>query len=437
MCGIDVSGCYYSRYLHFYHLMTWFLNNEFMFLHNKKKRIYLDYAAATPLRPSVIKTISGVMKTVYGNPSAVHTEGVIARKVIEDARSIIANTLKIKSDGVYFTSGGTEANNLAIFGAIEALHTEGREYEDIEIISTEIEHPSIIGVLSEIKKRGVTIKYAPVSCVGKIIESEFLKLLSLNTALVTCGYVNSEIGVVQDIKSLSRHIRKFSKKNKTKILFHIDAAQAPLWLSCDLSRLGIDMISLDTGKCYGPKGFGLLACHGKVDLLSHMFGGGQEVGIRPGTENTPLIAGGSIAIKEAQDRWEERSVRIKALRDYLITQLEYKLPEAILNGPNVSYDGDRVANNVNFSIKSLDTEFATIVLDNEGIAVSTKSACGGSDGAGSYVVRSITKDKDRAQSTLRITLGEETTIDDLDRCVEVLVAHCSEVKNIVEILKKN
>lgn len=388
----------------------------------KPKRIYLDYAAATPIRQRVRLKMDECLTHIFGNPSAIHKEGQQARKWIEEAREIVARTLRVRATDVTFTGSGTESNNLALFGSVEAWLRSGTSYSDIEIISTRLEHPSILRTLSELERRGVCVKYVPVGEDGRVVFPEFKKILSLKTKLVTFAYANSETGVVEDINRLGRCIREFEKENNTEILFHSDASQAPLWLPCQLESLSLDMMTLDAGKCYGPKGVGVLIHRPKAKLKNVLYGGSQEGGLRPATENTPAIAGAAKAIDIAQRDYEKRSERIKVLRDAFMVEL-IKIDGVVVNGSTEH----RLVNNANISIPGLDSEYAVVVLDNAGVACSTRSACSGSDGTGSHVVREMTKDDTRANSTIRFTLGEETDRQDLLKTAKLLKAHAEKM----------
>jgi cysteine desulfurase len=388
------------------------------------KRVHLDYASTTPVATEVFKAMRPYFSEVWANPSAIYKEGVCARKVVEDARTELARTLKIRPLDVTFTSGGTEANNLALIGVMEALHNEGKKYEDMEIVSTKIEHPSILETLKYLEKRGVSIVYVPIEEDGQININTFESLLNTKTVLVTFAYVNSEIGVVQDIKKITRIVRAWNESQKVHVYVHTDASQAPLWLSCELDRLGVDLMTLDAGKCYGPKGIGVLAHRHWVKLMPSMHGGGQEQGLRSGTENTALIVGCVKAIVRAQKNYEARSIATIRLREKLFALMEKEIPNAIVNGSREA----RVANNVNISLPGFDTEYAVIWLDSKGIATSTKSACGAKESTGSNVVREMTKDTERALSTLRFTLGEETNEADLIQTIKILKEHLALMK---------
>lgn len=385
----------------------------------RKKRVHLDYASTTPVSPRVYEAMRPYWSEKWANPSAIYQEGVRAREAIEKARLELARTLHVRPAGLTFTSGGTESNNLALIGTVEAEHERGERYEEMEIISTRVEHPSILETLSYLTRRGVQVKYASVGESGLLMAQSVEALLSDRTIMVTCAYVNSEVGVINDVKAITRAVRKWNEMHSASVRVHLDASQAPLWLSCELDMLGIDLMTLDAGKCFGPKGAGVLARRHGVDLSPILYGGGQEHGLRSGTENTALIIGCVRAIVDAQHAYEERSEKVRVLRDYFFDLLKREIPHVIENGNR----DERVANNVNISLPGMDTEYAVIWLDTKGIACSTKSACGMKGKDGSSVIREMTHDEERARSTIRFTLGEETTREDIRRAVDALKEH--------------
>ncbi|OGG66209.1 hypothetical protein A2Z56_00730 [Candidatus Kaiserbacteria bacterium RIFCSPHIGHO2_12_45_16] len=387
----------------------------------KKRRIYLDTAAATPLRKEVRAAMLPYLETEFGNPSAIHAEGIAARSAVESSRQKVATTLGIRPEGVLFTSGGTESNNLAILGRLKYLaRKEGIAYSDMEVITTRIEHPSIMSLVPVIEATGVTVRFVEVDGEGKITVAALEKVLSPKTVLVTFAYANSEVGVVQNVSRLVRTVRQFEKTHThgRRIVIHIDAAQAPLWLPCSLTPLGVDMMSLDVGKCNGPKGVGMLVLRGNVPLLPILYGGGQEQGLRPGTENVANIVGAATALTLAQADYQERAASVSKLRDSFIDLLTEALPEVLLNGPQGE---ERLANNINISLPKLDTEYAVVYLDAQGIAASTKSACAGAGGGESTVVSTMTGNSERAKSTIRLSLSTDTTLADAKYVVEILL----------------
>ena len=392
----------------------------------KKKRVYLDYAAATPLAKSAFLAMEPHLREVYGNPSAIHQEGVAARLAVEEARARVASTLQVRPEYVTFTSGGTESNNVAIFGTIEYLKHAGRAYDDMEVVTTALEHPSILKAMDELVKRGVSVIFAPVDQHG-VVKLETLKpLLTEKTVLFSVAYANSEIGTIQKVRAIKKTLEAAEKKFGTTILFHVDAAQAPLWLPCQMELIHADVLALDVGKCNGPKGVGVLVRHRRAQLTSALYGGGQESGLRPGTEHVAGVVGASVALVEAQQGWKMRVEKVAAVRDESIAYLLTNLENVVLNGP---VGEDRLANNINISIPGLDTEFAAVVLDKHGFAVSTKSACAGAGGGESSVVKEISGDTARARSTLRISLSPLITIENIKDLTTVLNSHVEQMKS--------
>ena len=395
-----------------------------MFGSKKSKRVYLDYAAATPLSREAKAAMLPYLTDSFANPNAIHREGQTARNAVEAARDSIAHTFEIRPEFITFTSGGTEANNLAIRGAVMAVRRENQPLGELEVITLKTEHPATQKTVAALKKRGVSVQYAPVDDVGLIKIEAFQKLLSEKTVLVSVAYTNSEIGVIQKLHALRKAIRQAEEKFGTTILLHVDAAQAPLWLKCQFDALKADLVSFDASKCNGPKGVGLLLRSRRVELVPVTYGGGQENGLRPGTENVAGAVGAAVAFQEAQKNWKRRTVAVAAVRDAAIEHIHSELPQVILNGP---VGEQRQANNINISIPGLDTEFATVVLDKHGFAVSTKSACAGAGGGESTVVREISNDPARATSTLRISLSPDTKLKDLERLTAVLKQHINKM----------
>ncbi len=366
----------------------------------------------------VSKAMLPYMALNFGNPGAIHQEGLKAKAAIEGARSLVAKTLGVRSEGVIFTGNGTEANNLVLIGLIKSLRrNEGIAYEDIEIVTTPLEHPSIKEALEQLKAVKVVVREVAVTAEGLVTPQALAAVLSPKTRLVTLAYVNSEIGVIQPLSKLVREVRKMERESQHKIYIHTDAAQAPLWLPCQLPALGVDVMSLDAGKCEGPKGVGMLVMHGAVPLLPLIYGGGQEGGLRPGTEAVSLVVGAAKALMLAQSKHKERAGRVAAIRDGFFKALEKTNLNLVINGP---LGESRVANNINISLLGFDTEYAVVYLDKHDIAASTKSACAGAGGGESAVVRAISDDEARAKSTLRLTLGPKTTSQDLSKTLTVL-----------------
>ncbi len=383
-----------------------------------KRRVYLDYAAASPLSPRARAAMMDFFDTRYGNASAIHTEGQAARHAIEDSRKEMARMVEVQPSQVFFTSGGTESNNLAIRGLIEQYHRLGRAYEDVEVITTLIEHPATKKTVEALSQLGVVVKYVGVDSNGMIKQIDLADALSDKTVLVCVSYVNSEIGTIEAIGAIGRLLQKVAPET----LLFVDAAQAPLWLPCVLPQLRADIIAFDAGKFGGPQGVGMLVLSKRVKLEAVTFGGGQERGLRPGTEPGALIVGAVVAFVDAQRNHQTRSEQIMKVRDYALTELSKAIPGLFING---AVGERRVANNINISIPGLDSEYAVITLDVHGVAASTKSACSSVGGGISTVVMETTADINRAASTLRFTLGPDTTTTDIDIMIKILATHLS------------
>lgn len=383
-----------------------------MFHFLKKKKIYMDFAASTPVDKRVLFSMEKLWTKNFANPSSVHSGGMQAKKYLDNARFDCARVLKCKPDNVVFTSGGTESNSLAILGTIEYLEKLG-SIKDMHFITINIEHPSVLDVFKDLKKRGAEVDILDVGSDGILDLNKFRESLRENTVFVSIAYVNNEIGVIQNIHKISKALGDTSSKINFKFLkkpiFHTDASQAPLYLSIDTTYLGVDLMTIDGQKIYGPKGSGLLYIRSKEQIKHIFIGGNQEFGLRPGTPNLPIIIGFTKALQIAQDEWKRSAVSVSKLRN--------RLYEGIKNIQNIKINGsleNRIANNLNISVKRKKSEFLMIKLDKEGVLCSTKSACHLDDRGGSYVIKAIDGNAENAFSSLRFTLGKETTKFDVD-----------------------
>lgn len=382
----------------------------------QNRRIYLDYAAAAPLSSQACAAMTEFLGSPHGNASAIHAEGQSARLAVETARLRIARLVQVQPGQILFTSGGTESNNLAIRGVVEKYHQGGRAYGEMEIITTMIEHPATRKTVEAVSRLGVVVHFVSVDTSGLVVLEELKKLLTEKTILVCISFVNSEIGTVEAVGAISRVLAKTAPDT----LLFVDAAQAPLWLPCVMPQLRADLLAFDAGKFGGPQGVGMMAVSKRVELAPVTFGGGQEQGLRPGTEPGVLIVGMAAAFAEAQTGFRLRAEKVAGLRDYTFSELKKAIPTILINGGV----GDiRVANNVNISIPGLDSEYAVVTLDVHGVAASTKSACSSAGGGLSTVVMETTHDAARAASTMRFTLGPSTTKSDIDTLVRALTNH--------------
>ncbi len=391
-----------------------------------KGRIYLDVAAATPISLPVKAAMLPYLDTFFGNASAVHAEGRAAKQAINDARQKIARTLGVRGEEIIFTGSGTEANNLAVLGYVHGLAATGRSYASMAVVMSEIEHPSLLNLVPVLTKLGVKVSLVPVTVDGHITVPALESVLTPETVLVAFAYANSEIGTIQKVSRLVKVIRAFAARHDTTIKVHLDAAQAPLWLPCQSAPLGVDSLALDAGKCFGPKGVGILFAKHRSEMVSLMLGGGQEGGLRPGTENVAGIVGAAEAFFLAQHEYEERARLVHEVSAGARAYLEIELPQAVINGSHV----DRLPNNINFSLPGFDTEYAVVWLDAHGIAASTKSACAGAGGGMSHVVYACTKDTARARSTIRFSLSPDVSLESVRHAIDVLRAFCQKMNSL-------
>lgn len=381
------------------------------------KRIYADWAATTPLH-SVVRRAMRRAERFTANPSAIHTEGVRAKKALEETRLMAARAIGIKPAEVYFTSGGTESNATIIQGVIRTFLEKGIAPHAIHVISSTIEHSSILETLSVFEKHGVRVSYVTPNTEGIVNPEQVLSLITPETVLVTCMYANNEIGTIQPISKIGAGIRKIKGETLREYpVFHSDASQAPLWLSCDMEGLRVDAMTLDGHKMQGPKGVGALMVRSHVAFLPLMVGGGQEKGKRPTTESISLVIGFAEALRKAQSERESNTKQARLIQEYFFSQIKQYLPEAVVNGSVEK----RLPNNVNMSLPHVsDPEFAVLFLDKHGVACSTKSSCLKGEEF-SYVVKALGGDVWRAQNTLRFTFSPRSTKRQIDRIIKLLV----------------
>ncbi len=379
-----------------------------------RRRIYLDYASTTPLDSRVLDAMRPYFSDKFGNASSIHAEGAAAAAALRRGRETVARTLQARADEIVFTSGGTESNNLAIFCAARAREPEGFLLSKMHFVTTVIEHSSVLECFRELERRGAKVSYAPVKKNGIVDPSVIGELVRPNTVLVSVGLANNEIGVIQPVREIAKLLGNLTPRRrnaKSRPLFHTDASQAALFLDLNAARLGVDLMTLDGHKMYGPKGAGALYVRRGAPLSPVLFGGGQERGLRSTTENIPGAVGFAEALRLASESRRSESVRLAALRDYFFAELSKRVKMPVIINGDLK---ERLPNNINISIPGLDAEFAVLKLDAAGIACSAKSSCLGSEGY-SYVVRALGGGRIRAASALRFTLGCATAKSDIDR----------------------
>ncbi len=384
----------------------------FSFLQKKKKKIYLDYASTTPVLPEVLLAMEPYWDKQFQNASSLYLTGVESKRAIESARSIVAESIGSQPRGIVFTGSGTEANNMAVLG----LRNEKGRFDGMHLLTTVIEHPSIIESFKEAERLGAEVTFVGVNPEGIIDTRELSESITERTRLVSVMMVNNEIGTIQPIKEVAHHVRKAQKKFGTEILLHTDASQAPNYIEIDAIKLGVDMLTLDASKIYGPKGIGCLYVGARVSLQPIMFGGGQEKGLRSATEPAALIVGFAKALGVAVRDRDNEAIRLNKIRDYAIRKILKDFPKATLNGSAA----ERIPNNINICFPGIDSEYAVIQLDQAGIECSYASSCKSlGDDLSSYVVNALGKEGCGA-SSLRFSLGRGSKKSDIDILIKKL-----------------
>ncbi len=373
------------------------------------KKIYLDYAATTPTDPDILERMLPYFGADYGNPSSMYESGRRAKSVIETSRKKIALCCNADPEEIIFTGSGTEADNMAIFGVARANRAHGNH-----IIISSIEHKAIIEPAHQLEKEGFRISVLPVDCYGMIDIGECLKLITPETILISVMYVNNEIGTIQPIAGLTAAVR-LQRGSRGFPLVHTDACQAAGFLTLDVHELGVDLMTINSSKIYGPKGVGMLYKRKGVNLIPLIVGGDQEKRMRAGTENVALIFGFAEALEKVSAGRECDSERVRDLRDYFIKELKRKIPELELNG----HPTERLPNNVHVSIHAVEGESMILMLDREGISASTGSACSAFDLKPSHVLLAIRQNEEIIHGSIRFTMGKHTTRDDLDHVLDV------------------
>ncbi len=377
-----------------------------------KQDIYLDHAATTYTDSAVKEVMDPYFCEKFGNPSGFYQIGFDVQEDIQSARVSVAKNLNCSPQEIIFCGGGTESDNLAILGAARAI---GKGH----VITCSVEHHAVLDPVEQLEKEGFETTILPVNRDGLVEVEELKKALRDDTILVSIMYANNEIGTIQPIAELAAVCREKG------VLFHTDACQAGCYLDLDVKKLGVDMMTLNGSKIYGPKGVGCLYVKGGIRLKPLVFGGGQERGIRSGTENVPGIIGFAKAIELAQKNREEESKRLTKLRDKLIKGLTEKIDKCFLNGGAEN----RLPNNINVTILDIEGESVGLFLNELGVYASTGSACSSRSLEPSHVIRAIGLPYEAAHGSMRFTLGHVTTEEHIDFVIEVL-------PQIVEILRK-
>ena len=376
-------------------------------------RIYADNAATTKMSKTAIDAMTRAMTEIYGNPSSLHTDGQHAAEALFDAREKIANVLGCKADQIYFTSGGSEADNQAILSAVQY----GKRKNKKHIISTAFEHHAVLHTLAKLESQGYEVTYLDVHENGIIDTSELESAIREDTALVTIMHANNEIGTVQPISEIGRIC------GEKKVLFHTDAVQTVGHLKIFPEELGVDYLSASAHKFGGPKGIGFLYSKKKAYIHSFIEGGAQERGKRAGTENVPAIIAMAVALNAAFNNIDEHTATVTSMRNKLINGL-LEIPHSVLNGDFTN----RLPGNVNVCFEGIEGESLLLMLDMKGIAASSGSACTSGSLEPSHVLLAIGRPHEIAHGSLRLSINHENTPEEIDKIIDV-------TKDVVEKLR--
>jgi len=384
------------------------------------KRVYLDYAATTPVDPEVVKAMLPYYTEIYGNPSSIYSLGQEAKQGIEKARAAVAALIGARTDEVVFTSGGTEADNTALKGVAYANEDKGNH-----VITTEIEHHAVLESAKWLEERGYKVTYLPVDKDGLVDPGRVKRAITPKTILVSVMHANNEVGTIEPIAEIGKITRA------SGVYFHTDAVQTVGHIPVDVNKMGVDLLSTSAHKLYGPKGVGALYIRRGTRITSFLHGGQQEQGRRATTENVPGIVGFGQAAELARAEMDAEAVRITALRDRLLNGLLERIDHIRLNGHPTS----RLPNNVNIAVEFVEGESMCLNLDLEGICSSTGSACSSASAEPSHVLMAIGVPAQLAHGSLRFSLGKWTTDEDIDRVLEVLPRVVKKLRAMSPLLK--
>src|SRR6201991_1035370 len=377
-----------------------------------ERRIYLDHSATTPVDPRVAEAMARSVLQVFGNPSSVHGFGQQARAAVDRARREVAALIDARPNEIIFTSGGTEANNLAIRGVCEASVAHGRH-----IVTSAIEHPSVRGVCAALEQRGWEVTRLPVYENGIVRVEDVREAIRPDTVLVSVMLANNEIGTIQPIAQIAAIVRERRAAGQRHLFLHTDAVQAAGRMTLNVEELGCDLLTMSAHKLYAPKGIGALYVRRGVKLAAQNIGGHQERERRAGTENVPGIVAFGEAAKLAREELHERTTHDSSLRDKFERKVVELIPDVVMNGDRYQ----RLPHLSNISFRYIEGEGLLINLDLQGVAVSTGSACSSGTLEPSPVIRALGVNDEIARGSIRFSFGKENTGEDVDYTIEVLV----------------
>ena len=438
-------GCLSNRGFFFYAV---FYYNVVM--HKKYlKSVYLDYAAATPIDFRVQKAMTPFLRGVFGNPSSLHQEGRKAKLAFDQARVDIAKIINAKPSEIIFTAGGSESVNLAIFG-VARNHRKSKRGAEPHFITSVIEHHCVINSFKALEGEGHKITFVDVDSEGFIKIDKLKKSIRPETVLISVMCANNEIGAIEPIGEIAKWLKQINTERErnglTRILFHTDACQAAGILDLNVQRLGVDLMSINGSKIYGPKQSGALYIRSGINIEPLIYGGGQERGIRAGTENVAGAVGLAKALSLVDNHREKENQRLLSLSNFLIKQIKTRIPNVLLNGAengqlkvyrnykhqqNIKYNQlKRLPNNINFTFKGVEGEALMLYLDARGFEVSTASACSTGNTEASHVLLAIGRSQEQAQSSIRFSLGKFTALNDLKNLMNILPKLVKDLRNV-------
>jgi cysteine desulfurase len=390
----------------------------------KVKIVYLDNAATTPVDKRVLATMLLFFDKIYGNPSSLHSEGQKAEKELTRCRKEVAGLIGALPDNVIFTSGGTESDNLAIYGVAKAISKSARPGH---IITTAIEHSAVLKPLEELQTYGWQVTYLQPEKDGLIGTDQVMKAIRPETVLVSIGYANNEIGSIAPVAEIGRKILQYRKTNKTIYpFFHTDACQATQYLDLSVDKLHVDLMTLSGSKIYGPKGSGILYVRRAVPISPMVVGGEQEMGLRAGTQNLPAIVGFTRALSLAMAEKEKRFKQAIQLTKYLFEKIKKQIPNIAINGPEMGES--RLPNNLNISFAGAEGDALLLYLSAKGIMCSTGSACSSRLEEPSHVLKAIGRTYVEAKGALRFSVGHNNTKQEIDYVMKYLPAVVAQVR---------